>query len=144
VHSANLKHNKRCQETFIYWVLKKITVAGRPIFERINVHMQRYLHQAFNEKNQIFQLLSSDCEITWQWLFISIYYKYKAKKRLKKQVFIAAKNKKLNFDGTTLRLALNSHNRPSLTLSTPKCYKTSIKLLMKKIRFFNCWVQIVK
>ena len=27
------------------------------------------------------------------------------------------------FDGTTLKLALNSHNRPSLTFFTPKCYK---------------------
>ena len=36
---------------------------------------------------------------------------------------LLGKNKKLNFDGTTLRLALNSHNRPSLTFSTPKCYK---------------------
>jgi hypothetical protein len=31
--------------------------------------------------------------------------------------------KKFNFDGTTLKLALDSHNRPSLTFSTPKCYK---------------------
>ena len=52
---------------------KLYQVYGSPIFERIIVHMQRYLHQAFNEKNLIFQLLSSDCEITWQWLFISIY-----------------------------------------------------------------------
>ena len=29
----------------------------------------------------------------------------------------------LNFAGTMLKLALNSHNRPSLTFSTPKCYK---------------------
>ena len=36
---------------------------------------------------------------------------------------LGKKNKKLNFDGTTLKLALNSHNRPSLTFSTPKCYK---------------------
>ena len=37
---------------------------GSPIFARINVHVQRYLHEAFDEKNLIFQLLSSDCEIT--------------------------------------------------------------------------------
>ena len=31
--------------------------------------------------------------------------------------------KKFNCDGTTLKLALDSRNRPSLTFSTPKCYK---------------------
>jgi hypothetical protein len=36
---------------------KKIyQVYGSPIFERINVHMQRYLHQAFNEKIWFFSL----------------------------------------------------------------------------------------
>ncbi len=34
-----------------------------------------------------------------------------------------ANNKKLNFDGTMLKLTLDSHNRPSLTFFTPKCYK---------------------
>jgi len=34
-----------------------------------------------------------------------------------------AKSKKFNFDGTTLKLALDSHSRPSLTFTTPKCYK---------------------
>jgi hypothetical protein len=48
----------------------------------------------------------------------------KAKKRLEKQVFIAqTKEKKFNFDGITLQLISNNHNRPSLTFSTPKCYK---------------------
>jgi hypothetical protein len=28
MHPANLKYNKSYQETFIYWVIKKITVAG--------------------------------------------------------------------------------------------------------------------
>ena len=36
---------------------------------------------------------------------------------------LLGKKQKLNFDGTTLKLALNSHNRPSLTFSTPKRYK---------------------
>ena len=36
---------------------------------------------------------------------------------------LLGKNKKLNVDGITLKLALGSHNRPSLTFSTPKCYK---------------------
>ena len=36
---------------------------------------------------------------------------------------LLGKNKKLNFDGITLKFALGSHNRPSLAFSTPKCYK---------------------
>jgi hypothetical protein len=49
----------------------------------------------------------------------------KANTRVEKQVCIALrqKNKKFNFDGTTLKLALDSHNRTSLTFSTPKYYK---------------------
>ena len=33
---------------------KLYQVYGSPIFERINVHIQRYLHEAFNEKIWIF------------------------------------------------------------------------------------------
>jgi hypothetical protein len=46
----------------------------------------------------------------------------KARKRLEKQVFIALRQtQEIKFDGTMLKLALNSHNRHSLTFSTPKC-----------------------
>ena len=46
-----------------YPVKKTNQVYGSPIFERINVHIQRYLHEAFNEKNLIFQLLSSRAHV---------------------------------------------------------------------------------
>jgi hypothetical protein len=79
---------------------------------------------------------------------MSIYKGTSMKLLMKKSDFSA-----VVFDGTTLKLALKSHNRPSLTFSTPKCYKihqgvmlqlqelmsiykgTSMKLLMKKSDF---------
>jgi hypothetical protein len=93
-------------------MLKKIyQVYGSPIFERINFHMQRYLHQAFNEKIRFFscwvQIVKkhdngflSQYITSMKLIFNAISNLWqninKANKRLKKQVFIARRQKTRN------------------------------------------------
>jgi hypothetical protein len=70
------------------------------------------------KNNLIFQLLSSDFEITWQWLFISIYYKYKADFQHNKQLMTCIY---ASFVGGTVHSKCINNHALRLDIFLPKC-----------------------